>query len=157
METYGATKAVLAARHWIGQLQKYDRRKGRGGRYVAALVLDLAYELAPTLRLVTSHTSLPLTVGLLEGLDEIKLNVRVNGDHHVVLITPTESCDGVVLLPDLDEPDEPVGAVEVTVSLHSAHPTKATLATMTLGKNLTSSLFDAVVISCDRKPNGWPG
>ena len=156
METYGATKAVLAARHWIGQLQKEDRRKGREGRYVAALVLDLAYELAPTLRVVTGYTSLPLTVGLLAGLDDIKLNVRVNGDHHVVVITPTASNDGAVLPPDLDDPDHPVGAVEAMVSLHSDHPTRHTLAMMTLGKNLTSSLFDAVVISCDQKPPGWP-
>lgn len=156
METYGATRAVLAARHWIGQLREEDRRQVRGARYVAALVLDPAYELAPTLRVVTSHTSLPLTVGLLEGLDDVKLNVRVNGDHHVVLITPAESSDGAVHFPDLDELENPVGAIDVVVSLHSTHATRPTLAMMTLGKNLTSSLFDAVVISCDRKPRGWP-
>ena len=151
------TAASMLAEYYIRLAMEERDPAGWEMTYAAAIIRDPDYDLRPALRVVTRHTSMPLTVELIDSLNESEVQKRMCTRHRLTHMIPTA-------LLGLDDPDdialwaldEPVVAVQLAIEVSCGFRKPTVAADVDIGKDPEAQLVEVVVITCSERPEGWP-
>lgn len=147
---------MLAAYYIRLAMEEHDP-EGWEMTYAAAIIRDPDYDLRPALRVVTRHTSMPLTVELVDKLNESDVQRRVCARHRLTHMVPTA-------LLGFDDPedvalaalDEPVVAVQLAIEVSCGFQKPTVAAEVDIGKDPEAHIVEVVVLTCSERPEGWP-
>lgn len=151
------TAAWVLANKYMRIAEHIHDPDGWNMTWSVAITRDPDWDLYPILRVVTRYTSLPLTVTLIDKMNESRVQKRMWSRHRLAYLVPT----GILGSYDPQDValcglDEPVTAAKIAIEVCSGFEKPRFFADVCLGEEPEIPVVEVAVITCSERPTGWP-